>query len=443
VRNLIWIILLLSARLSAAPTSQRVKAIDVAPVWSGHPVAFALLTRGQKQFVGFYDAQRRMTIGARKLDSEKWSFKVLPTSVGWDSHNYVTMAFDDDDQLHVAGNMHAAPLVYFRTAKPLDIDSLQRVPAMVGKNEEHCTYPRFLRGPANEFIFAYRDGHSGDGNDIYNVYDRATRTWSRLLDEPLTDGQGLMNAYFQGPMRGPDGWLHLCGVWRDSPGCQSNHDLSYARSKDLRHWEKADGTPLKLPLRVDNIDVVDPVPPGGGIINGNTKIGFDSRRRVIISYHKFDPAGKTQAYNARLEDGKWKIYQTSDWDYRWEFGGGGSIHFEVTLGAVRTGAKPGTLTQTFSHDRCGGSGVWTLDEATLKPIATSKPAPSHPPELDRVESKFAGMEVRWAGDAGRPLENNTRYELRWETLGINRDKPRPQPWPEPTMLRLYQFTTDG
>jgi hypothetical protein len=51
------------------------------------------------------------------------------------------------------------------------------------------------------------------------------------------------------------------------------------------------------------------------------------------------------------------------------------------------------------------------------------------------------MEVRWAGDGGQAPEKNTRYELRWETLGINRDKPRPEPWPEPTILRLYQFTT--
>jgi len=30
------------------------KVIDVAPVWSGHPVGFALLTHGDMQFVAFY-----------------------------------------------------------------------------------------------------------------------------------------------------------------------------------------------------------------------------------------------------------------------------------------------------------------------------------------------------------------------------------------------------
>ena len=123
-----------------------------------------------------------------------------------------------------------------------------------------------------------------------------------------------------------------CWVWREEGDCATNHDLSYARSKDLKHWQKGDGTPLQLPLTLTNADVIDPVPVNGGIINGNTKLGFDSKKRVIVSYHKFDAAGKTQAYSARLEDGQWKIYQTSDWDYRWDFRGGGSIPFEIRLG---------------------------------------------------------------------------------------------------------------
>ena len=234
---------------TTAPAPPRVvKVIDVAPVWSGHPVGFALLTHGDTQFVGFYDAQRRMTIGSRALDSDRWTFQVLPTSVGWDSHNYIEMTFDDANQLHVAGNMHASPLTYFRTTRPLDVTSLKQVPAMVGRDEQRATYPSFLRGPANELIFTYRDGRSGNGNQIYDVYDTAKQTWSRLLDQPLTDGQGHANAYFRGPTRGPDGYFHLVWVWRNTPACETNHDLCYARSKDLRHWETSGGKPLPLPI---------------------------------------------------------------------------------------------------------------------------------------------------------------------------------------------------
>ena len=133
------------------------------------------------------------------------------------------------------------------------------------------------------------------------------RTWKRLLDKPLTDGEGERNAYFDGPVQGPDGWFHLAWVWRESPDAATNHDLSYARSKDLRHWENAAGKPLTLPIRMTDGVIVDPVPQNGGMINGNTRVGFDDKGRVTISYHKHDAAGNTQPWNARLENGDMEI----------------------------------------------------------------------------------------------------------------------------------------
>jgi len=109
-------------------------SLDVASVWSGHPVGFALLTRGNQQFVAFYDAERRMTLAQRTLGEHRWSLTVLPSTLGWDSHNYVTMAMDREGYLHVAGNMHASPLVYFRSARPYDASSMERVSALTGKN---------------------------------------------------------------------------------------------------------------------------------------------------------------------------------------------------------------------------------------------------------------------------------------------------------------------
>lgn len=425
---------LLAFLLAASPAPRIIEKLDIAPVWAGHTVGFDLLTHKDHQFVAYYDADRRMTVAWRKLDSQQWSFKVLPTSVVWDSHNYITMAIDDEDCLHLAGNMHVVPLIYFRTSRPLDPSAFEKIPSMLGQNETRCTYPRFFRGPANELIFTYRDGRSGSGNQIYNVYDQSAHAWRRMLDQPLTDGRGKMNAYLNGPSKGPDGYFHLCWVWRNSPDCSTNHTLSYARSKDLRHWETGAGRPLSLPLTVDNADVVDPVPPGGGIINGCVSVGFDSQKRPIIAYHKFDPAGKTQLYNARLEAGRWVIYQTSQWDYRWEFKGGGSINFEIRISPVS--ARPdGTLTQSYSHIK-HGSATFILDEKTLTPTGRLASTPAHPSELGKLESDFPGMRVNWRNDSSPA----SPYVLRWETLPANRDKAPPQPWPAPSMLRLYKIT---
>ena len=88
---------LLATALADDEASWRIeRQIDVAPVWSGHPVGFCLLTHGEKQFAAYYDAQRRMTVASRALDSDQWSYSILPSKLGWDSHNYITMTVDDD-----------------------------------------------------------------------------------------------------------------------------------------------------------------------------------------------------------------------------------------------------------------------------------------------------------------------------------------------------------
>ena len=413
-------------------------SMGVSEVPSGFPVGFCLLTHNERQYVAFYDYNRRMTVACRSLDSCIWECHVLPETVGWDSHNYITMALDEEGYIHLSGNMHGAPLVYFRSSNPWDVRSLARIGKMIGENEKRCTYPAFMRGAKGELIFHYRDGGSGNGNEIYNVYDMKTKTWRRLLDSPLSDGRGKMNAYFDGPNLGPDGFFHLCWVWRDTGDCSTNHDLSYARSRDLVHWETIDGSPVILPMTLETKGlIVDPVPVKGGIINGSCHVGFDSRKRPLVSYHKFDKNGKTQVYIARYENSSWVSYQVSDWDYSWDFKGGGSIIFEIVLGSVRS-ISDGKLALPFSHVKYG-SGELLADEETLKPVGSIKPQPRYPDSLNKPESDFPDMQVRWAEDLGSSGEPGIRYVLRWETLPHNRDQSRTGPLPMPGALKLYKL----
>jgi hypothetical protein len=379
-----------------------------------------------------------MTVAARALGSKTWRTRVLPSKVGWDSHNYITMAVDKRGDLHLSGNMHCHPLLYFRTRKPHDLDSLEKMPGMVGSNEKRCTYPKFMEGPQGKLIFHYRDGSSGSGNEIYNVYDSGSRKWRRLLDKPLTDGKGRMNAYASGPLRGPDGTFHLCWVWRDTPDCATNHDVSYARSRDLVRWQTAAGRSVPLPLTIETQGlIVDPVPVGKGLINMGVSLGFDTKKRPIVTYHKYDKEGNSQIFNTRWEGGSWKIHQASDWKYRWEFGGGGSVPCEVRASSVNI-LPDGSLWQSYGHKKFG-SGTWRLDPRTLKPVGKANPPRLIPKGVGRLESRFPGMQVRWAHDLGGGSEPNVRYVLRWETLGVNRDRPRKGPLPEPSMLRVYRI----
>jgi hypothetical protein len=431
------------------------QVIDIADVWSAHPVGFCLLSAPPHQFVAFYDAQRQMTVGMRRLDEPQFRLRRLPspregagaaegrrlptTQLGWDSHNGVTLALDQAGHLHLSGNMHCTPLLYFRAQKPFDIDSLAWVPEMVGPLEDRVTYPRFLDSPEGSLVFTYRHGRSGDGIQIFNIYDQADGRWRRLLDTPLFDGQGQRNAYFVGPVQDADGMSHLCWVWRDTPDCATNQHVSYARSRDLQHWEDSDGQPLQLPITFTGGDVVDPIPPGGGLINGNTRIGFDGQGRVIVTYHKHDENGFTQIYNARREGDAWRSHQVTDWEHRWEFQGGGTIIFEIRVSPVEV-APDGTLEQSYSHAKYG-SGRWKLDETTLRPIGMAPRRQRQPGTLNRLESDFPGMEVRRAGDQGTSGDPAVQYLLRWETLPANRDRPREGNLPAPSPLRMYRLTS--
>lgn len=442
-RRLLFVLLVALPLSHAAPSPYRLEeSLDIGRVPAGFRVGFDLLTAGERQYVAYYDHQRRMTVGSRLLDSDEWQYQVLPSKIGWDSHNYITMAVDDDGHLHVSGNMHCVKLIYFRTEKPGDISTLKRLP-MTGKLEDRVTYPKFLRDHEGSLVFTYRHGGSGRGMRIYNRYDLKTRSWSRLLGTPLLDGEGERNAYPRGPVRGPDGWFHLVWVWRDTPDCETNHHLSHARSRDLVNWESVFGDRVELPLVLDEERLwVDPVPPRGGIINGCQKLFFDSKNRPVIAYHKSDERGNMQIYAARPENGEWSRHRLTDWAKPIEFSGRGSMPF---IGIWIEGLKPvapGLLALPYRH-RDYGSGRLLIDEESLQRVKRDITIPrEYPKELPGLQSDFKGMGIRRASDAGDSGDPDVRYLLQWETLGSHHDRPRKPPLPEPSMLRLHKLVRD-
>lgn len=409
--------------------------IDVAPAWAGHPVNFAMVTQGDFQYVGFYDAERRMTIAQRRLDSTHWSFAKLPSRVEWDSHNDISLEVDRDGFLHVSGNMHGDRLVYFRSVGAHDISDFER-PGMVGKREKQVTYPRFLASGDGRLYFHYRDGKSGAGSTILNRYDESSKSWSRVLSGPLFDGRSEMSAYLSGPVVGPDGLFHLVWMWRDTPSGATNHDISYGRSRDLEVWQNAAGAELPLPLTPETLGVVvDPVRAGGGLAGTGFGVGWDAQQRPVVSYVKYDAAGDSQVFNSRFEDGVWTTHQTSSWSYRWDLDETGSLAPRVGFFPVSVD-RSGRLIQGFDHVE-EGRGTWVLDPETLRPVGRVQ-EPAFFRKLRTVESEFPGMEVR-------PLirDRTGQYLLRWETLPIQRDRRRKPPYPPPSLLRVFRIPHDG
>lgn len=420
-------------RLAAAKTSLAKGGEIIDKVWAGNPVRFAIVTSDKYISIGYYDTKRQLTIAQRAISGGKWTYKKLDTVTNWDSHNSVNMVLDNSGRLHIAANMHAAPLTYYMSDTSGDIASLARVPVLVNKaSERQMTYPTFLRDADKRLILTYRAGASGDGNDIYNVFDDKTATWSSLIDKPLISGQGKRNAYPTPPLMGPDRYFHMAWVWRDTPMSETTHDLSYARSRDLVHWEKADGTSIALPITYASGEIVDPVPVKGGIINGNVALGFDAKKQVMIAYHKYDAQGNSQIYLARREGDSWHIAQISQWkDYRWSFAGGGSMTFEVVVGKPR---------QNFDDIVVS---VKRQDRSTTLRVRADNLTPIGEYPNDAIDSEENATIAAIKPPVGMILnqqtaeEGDARYTIGWATNPPNRDKPYAKT-PEPSTLVLFE-----
>jgi hypothetical protein len=387
---------------------QKIKIDDV---WAGHPVRFCVLRTGDNYLIGYFNKDRQMCVAKYDVASKAIQKTLLPEELGWDSHNRISIGCDREGYVHVSGNMHKHPLKYFKSTEHGGM-AFQRIDKMIGVDEESCTYPMFFLDTQKNLLFQYRNGKSGKGDTFINRYNDNSREWERILGKPLYDGNGEANAYPTEFVLGEDGYFHVVWVWRMTPACETNRALSYAKTKDFVTWFGAAGQHLETPFRILGGDVIDDVPVNGGILNGSIKIGFDQEGKIIVSYHKFDAQGDTQIFNARFENGAWKTFQTTHWDYRWAFAGGGTIALEITVFPVRCENK--TLTQEFKHQKYG-EGVWVLDEKELSIIKTE----TLPEDVKKIQAcSKKDFIAQFAGDIESPCF------LRWESLPANRDKER-------------------
>jgi len=425
------------------------QVIAIDSVWSGHPVGFCLLTHGDRQYIAYYNASRNMVVGQRELSDDQFQLTVLSatdrethfgtsTVLGWDSHNFLTIGIDKEGYIHVSGNVHVNPLTYFRSRIPHDISTIEQIFEMVGTEEDRTTYPHFVLTKDGELLYHYRDGGSGNGNEIYNIYSTSEKKWFRMLDVPLTDGQELMNAYQTQPTVMKDGWYHMYWVWRDTPDCSTNHDLSYMKSPDLKNWYDPYNHLISLPATLDKKSlIVDPIPPNGGIINLAAKLCLDENDRPVFVYHKYDRNGNLQLYSAWLKNKKWLYSQLTDWDYRWYFSGNGSINSEVIIRDFKP-RNDGFFQVNYWHLKYGEGAI--LLNSKMKAVGKVLIPPTFEESFE-LEGDDAGLEIRTSEDIGDP-QDGCRYVLKWETIPRNRDKPRPEPWPEPSKLYLYKIVSE-
>lgn len=416
--------------------NDKVEAIDL--VWSAHRAFFDFVGKGDHQVIAYYDTSRQMSVAHRASANSTWRYQKLPSYLGWDSHNSVVVGIDEAGYVHVAGNMHADPLVYFRSQSPFNVRSLRRIATMVGgAAEEQVTYPHFFNGPDGRLYFKHRYGTSGNGVELYKVFDTKTMSWRQLHETAFVDGEGERNGYFVGPKLERDGMFHLAWVWRETPSANTNHDLSYARSGDLLNWETSDGTPLELPIRLNTADIVDAAPVGAGLLNGHTPLGLDSQARPMIVYQKYGPDGNSQVFLSRRESMGWKSVQVSNFhDYRADLDRHGALALDLD---TKTAPFVNMNEEIIVRARLRDDDLeFVLDSGTLA-VLEQRRFDRYPKSVlaDDLDNGIAlhVRPLRIAGAASRT------WFIVWEAQRPNRDRAR-ETISAPSTLRLHYVPTN-
>lgn len=402
-------------------------------------IRYALYAKNDDIYIGYYDKRHHLKV-ARRDSSGRWAYAVLDEEVNWDSHRYISMVVDRDDVIHLSGNIHRDPLVYYRSEPGGNVATLKR-DSMTGIFEESTTYPEFLQTD-DMLVFHYRNGRSGDGSTYFNIYDYERCRWNKLHLEPLFDGAGESNSYFKGPVLGDDGRFHLIWCWRDEADCSTNHGLYYAYSEDLQEWHTPGGYSKQMPMTpADDEFLVDDIKIKEGLINGGFALGFDEWLNPVVGYHKYDENDHTNIYSALFEDGRWCVRRITDWKWKWEFSGRGSIPFELVFNDTwREGDNEYFYVSRLVEDGLFGKRImknYLVSYSEANGSVVEEMYSDYPCSLDRGQK--SGLLVHKEFDRGDTWGNDSvRYLLRYETIEPNRDK-KNRRWMRPSQLRLVRI----
>lgn len=380
-------VVVLAALLSASCQAAPVLSV-VGDGWANNSVNAvvfrknSLVTHGDAQYVAYYDAQRYLVLGKRKLGSTQWTTQ----RSAWqgnaaDAHNAISIMVDGAGYLHVSWDHHNNALRYARGVAPGSL-VLGPKQAMLGVDEEEVSYPEFYRLPNGNLLFFYRLGGSGRGDLIINRYDVATQRWTRLHTNLIT-GEGKRNAYWQAFLD-QRGTLHLSWVWRESPDVASNHDMAYARSRDGGvTWERSDGTPYTLPISAASAEYALRIPQNSELINQTSMAADQDGHPYIASYWR-DAGSSVPQYHVIFHTGAgWQVRALAFRKTPFSLGGQGTKRIPIARPQIMVGAAGALL--VFRDEERGSKvsvastadiarGVWQVQDLTAASVGDWEPS---------------------------------------------------------------------
>ncbi len=340
-----------------APQVKRTAVHDLGMGWAGNTVNTVIfrhhgvISDGEFQFTAFYVDQCTLRLVQRNLTTEQLDFYDLHGQYNLrDAHNSISLGMDRDGYLHISYDHHGSQLRYRRSLQPRSIHGLSDELPMTGAHEERVTYPCFITPQADRdnspLMLLYRDGCWNKGTARLKVYDEAQRTWSDRPDAILSGAEQrpwTSNPYWNHPVRGTDGSLHLSFVWRtDSLGQEArinNINVCYAKSLDEgRTWLTSRDRFYRLPITQVNVETVHAVSPGSNLIN-QTSMALDSRNRPHIVFYADDADGIPQYQHIRFDGKQWVHQVISARTETFSLQGGGTLQLPISRPEVLVDSK--------------------------------------------------------------------------------------------------------
>ncbi len=291
---------------------QKTKLVNVDSGWAANSVNTvvfrknSLASLGDTQFIAYYNHQRYVVLGKRKLGTNDWTLQTATYQGNTgDAHNCISIMVDGAGYLHLAWDHHNNQLHYARSVVPYSLQMTSEVP-MTGQHEGKVSYPEFYRLTNGNLLFFYRDGGSGQGNLVINRYDVPSQKWTQLQSN-LVDGEGKRNAYWQACTDG-QGTIHLSWVWRESPDVASNHDLLYACSKDGGlTWQKSTGEAYHLPINAATAEKAAAIPQKSELINQTSMVADAAGNPYIATYWRESGDSIPQYHIVYKQGSSWQI----------------------------------------------------------------------------------------------------------------------------------------
>jgi len=289
----------------------------------------ALTTFKDNQYAAYYDNEQYVVLAKRKLNRKHWEVvRTVFKGDANDAHKSISIMVDGAGFLHLGWGQHNNNLNYAKSIAPNTLIMGEKE-QMIGKEEDKVSYPEFYKLANGNLLFFYRDGGSGNGNLIINIYYTKAKFWKRIQNN-LISGEGKRNAYTQTTID-VKGTIHLSWVWRESPNVASNHDLCYAKSTDGGiTWTNSSGEKYRLPITIENAEYALKIPQESELINQTAMVADSKGNPFIATYWRPEGTLVPQYHIVYHLNGKWQVRNLNFRKQGFTLSGGGTKKIPIS-----------------------------------------------------------------------------------------------------------------